>query len=107
MKKLSGRSYQRLFIQHTFEFLKNISKCRELEESHCIAVSGGVDSMVLLWVAHQLHLQNKIGPIRSVFIHHHTRLGQDEEAKLVKNFCSENDIPFTILHAHGLQHRSR
>jgi tRNA(Ile)-lysidine synthase len=103
MKKLSRLPYQRLFTQHTFEFLKNISSCQELEESHCIAVSGGVDSMVLLWIAHQLHLQNKIGPIRSVFIHHHTRPGQDEEANLVKNFCSENDIPFTLLHAHGLQ----
>jgi tRNA(Ile)-lysidine synthase len=70
--------------------------------SHAIGVSGGVDSMVLLWFAHELFKQGKIGPVRAFFVHHHTRSGQDQDGNLVREFCDLNKIPFKILHAKDL-----
>lgn len=58
--------------------------------------------MVLLWFAQKLNEQGKIGPIRAVFIHHHTRRGQDHDQELVEEFCSKLKIPFKVLHAEGL-----
>src|SRR4051794_22044041 len=99
MNTLSPTSYRALFFKHVFRFLGNVASQKELEGSHVVAVSGGVDSMVLLWFAHGLFKQGKIGPIRAIFIHHHTRPGQDYDAKLVKDFCELNQIPFKILDA--------
>lgn len=62
--------------------------------------------MVLLWFAQELHKQGKIGPLRVAFVHHHTRQGQDYDARLVEEFCQANDIPFEVLHARGLAETS-
>lgn len=102
MKKLSPTSYRALFLKHVFRFLGNITRPGELARPHAIAVSGGVDSMLLLWFAHQLSRQGKIGPIRAIFIHHHTRPGQDHDGELVKEFCRNHHIHFQMLHAYGL-----
>jgi tRNA(Ile)-lysidine synthase len=102
MKKLSPSAYRALFFKHVFGFLGKVTSHRELAGSHVIAVSGGVDSMALLWFADGLHKHGKIGPIRAVFVHHHTRVGQDYDGELVKDFCQKNNIPFKILHAQGL-----
>lgn len=67
-----------------------------------MSVSGGLDSMALLWVAQTLHRQGKIGPVRAVFIHHHTRPGQELDLKIVQQFCLQEQIPFKTLHAEGL-----
>ena len=60
--------------------------------------------MTLLWFANQLHLQNKIGPVRAIFIHHHTREGQTSDQLLVEKFCRQEKIPLTVLNAAGLAH---
>lgn len=102
MNKLSPTSYRALFYKHVFRFLGNVTTPIELAAPHVIAVSGGVDSMVLLWLAQNLYQQGKVGPIRAVFVHHHTRRGQDHDAELVKEFCDRLKIPFEVLHAKGL-----
>lgn len=102
MNKLSPSSYRTLFFKHVFRFLGNVATPEELSHSHVIAVSGGVDSMVLLWFAHAMYQHHKIGPIRAVFVHHHTRRGQDHDGELVKEFCDQFHIPFQILHAENL-----
>lgn len=102
MKNLSPVSYQNLFLKHVHRFLQRILTPREIKGGHVIAVSAGVDSMTLLWLAQKLHEQKKIGPIRVLFVHHHTRDGQDEDAKLVREFCDHNQIPFKILDAFNL-----
>ena len=114
MKKLSPTSYRALFLKHVFRFLGNVTTPKELASPHAIAVSGGVDSMTLLWFAHQLSQQGKIGPIRAIFVHHHTRSGQDHDGELVKEFCRTHHIHFQMLHAEGLdtemgnfEHRAR
>jgi len=104
MNKLSSTSYRALFFKHVFRFLGQVTTHKELAGSHVIAVSGGVDSMALLWFADSLFRQGKIGPIRAVFIHHHTRPGQDYDGELVKEFCQRQSIPFKMLHAEELTH---
>lgn len=102
MNKLSPTSYRTLFFKHVFRFLGNVATPEELSHSHVIAVSGGVDSMALLWFAQAMYQHKKIGPIRAVFIHHHTRVGQDHDGDLVREFCEKSHIPFEILHAENL-----
>jgi tRNA(Ile)-lysidine synthase len=102
MTKRSRTSYRALFFKHVFRFLGNVASPQELHHFHAIAVSGGVDSMMLLWFAHQLHEQGKIGPIRAIFVHHHTRPGQDYDGLFIKEFCEARNIPFEVLHADGL-----
>ena len=65
-----------------------------------IAVSGGIDSMVLLHLC--LHCEfSKIGVI---YINHHTRQGMSaQDGKLVEAFCRRNEIPY---YQQNYQHRT-
>ncbi|MFA5584655.1 MAG: hypothetical protein WDA09_10620, partial [Bacteriovoracaceae bacterium] len=65
MKKLSPVIYRQLFFKHLWRFLKNVASTHELNGHHMVAVSGGMDSMALLWVAKTLHQQGMIGPVRA------------------------------------------
>ena len=57
-----------------------------------IAVSGGVDSMLLL----ELIFQEKL-PIHVLHVNYHLReFESDEDEHLVRNFCESNKIPNTI-----------
>lgn len=103
MKKLSPTSYRALFLKHVWRFLGNVLTPIELQAPHAVAVSGGLDSMALLWFAQTLYKQGKIGPVRALFVHHHTRQGQDQDLELIKDFCIEYEVPFKILHAEGLK----
>lgn len=102
MKKLSPIAYRALFFKHVWRFLGNVISIPELERPHAVAVSGGLDSMTLLWVAQSLHKQGKIGPVRALFVHHHTREGQARDAEVVEKFCRQEGIPLKVLHAEGL-----
>jgi tRNA(Ile)-lysidine synthetase-like protein len=102
MKKLSPIAYRALFFKHVWRFLGNIASAEEIAGPHAVAVSGGKDSMTLLWFAKSLHDQGKIGPVRAIFVHHHTRSGQTRDAKLIEKFCKDEDIQLKILHAENL-----
>lgn len=102
MKKLSPIAYRALFFKHIWRFLRNVVSPGELQVPQAVAVSGGLDSMALLWVAKTLSDQGKIGPVRALFVHHHTRKGQDADAELIEKFCKQEKIPFRILHIEGL-----
>lgn len=103
MKKLSPIAYRALFFKHIWRFLQQIASPVELAGPHAISVSGGLDSMTILWVAKTLHEQGKIGPIRALHIHHGTRKGQNQDEELVVKFCRREGIPFKILRAQGLK----
>lgn len=103
MKKLNPNEFQKLFFKHFHRFLSSVARPDELSWRHAIAVSGGCDSMSLLWSANQLHQEGKIGPIRAIFIHHHTRCSQDEDQALVEKFCAHFGISLKVLHAQGLK----
>ena len=102
MKKLSPVVYRQLFFKHLWRFLKNVASTKELQGSHMVAVSGGMDSMALLWVAHSLHRQGMIGPVRAFFVHHNTRSGQKGDGELIEKFCKEEGIPFHMVMLDGL-----
>ncbi len=102
MKKLSPIAYRALFFKHVWRFFGHVASSKELSGSHAIAVSGGIDSMTLLWFANTLHRQGKIGPVRAVFVHHHTREGQKGDEAVVKKLCKQEGIPLTVLHVKGL-----
>ena len=102
MKKLSPLAYRALFFKHVWRFIQNITVKGELSGHHAVAVSGGPDSMTLLWFAQTLHKQGKIGKVRALFVNHNTRYGQKREAEVVRNFCKQEGIPFVELKATGL-----
>ncbi len=106
MKKLNRDAYRSLFFKQITKFIEAILRPSELAGSHAIAVSGGLDSMSLLWVASRLRKVGEIGPIRAIYIHHHTRNTQDADQALVEKFCHEEGIPFTVLHARNLDQKA-
>lgn len=102
MKRLSPIAYRALFFKHVWRFLGNVTVSKELMGPHVVAVSGGLDSMTLLWFAQALHKQGKIGPVRAIFVNHHTREGQILDGELVEKFCKQEGVPFKALHVEGL-----
>jgi tRNA(Ile)-lysidine synthase len=106
MKKLNSKAYRTLFLKHVRKFLGAVTTPRELEGPHAIACSGGQDSMTLLWLMIQFHRGGIIGPVRAIFVHHHTRKGQDDDLKLVEDYCRKEKIPFSVEHAQGLHLKS-
>lgn len=102
MKKLSPIAYRALFFKHVWRFIVNVTSSRELEGSHVVGVSGGRDSMTLLWFLSSLHKQGKLGPVRAIYIHHHTRRSQDQDQQLVEKFCKQEGIPLLVQHAENL-----
>ena len=103
MKKLSPIAYRALFFKHVWRFIGNVANSKELQGSHAVAVSGGLDSMTLLWFVHTLHKQGKIGPVRALFVNHNTRAGQTDDQKLIEKFCKQEGIPFKALDIFGLK----
>ncbi len=103
MNKSDSNAFKNLFLKHFTGFLSRVTTAAELAGPHAIAVSGGADSMCLLWLAHQLSRQGMIGPVRAIFVHHHTRHGQDQDQELVTDFCEDLNIPCRVLHAQGLE----
>lgn len=102
MKKLHSNAYRALFFNHVTKFIHSVTTPGELQGSHAVSVSGGRDSMTLLWFLNVLRKEEQIGPLRAVFVHHQTRGGQDEEMKLVEHFCLKEGIPFTVHRAENL-----
>ena len=68
------------------------------EEAFLLAVSGGVDSMVLLEIFFELQKKFKTLSFSVVHIHHHLRKESDEEEEMVRNFCGERNISIEVYH---------
>lgn len=67
------------------------------QESYVLAVSGGVDSMVLLEQFFQLQKKYPI-IITVVHIHHHLRQESDEEEVMVREFCRKRNLSVEVCH---------
>ena len=67
------------------------------QESYVLAVSGGVDSMVLLEQFFQLQKKYPI-IIKVVHIHHHLRLESDKEEVMVREFCRKRNLSIDVYH---------
>jgi tRNA(Ile)-lysidine synthase len=93
--KYSIFSYRFLKVVHTFvEQLQLFKK----QDSLCIALSGGVDSIVLAYCLKQLGFK-----LRAIHIHHGTRKTQDRELKFVTKFCKQHQIPLEVTHLSHLK----
>jgi tRNA(Ile)-lysidine synthetase-like protein len=58
--------------------------------------------MTLLWFVNELSKQGRIGPVRAIFVNHHTRAGQKGDEKVVRSLCDQEGIPLEVLHVEGL-----
>ena len=67
------------------------------QESYVLAISGGVDSMVLLEQFFQLQKKYPI-IITVVHIHHHLRQESDEEEVMVREFCRKRNLSVEVYH---------
>ena len=63
------------------------------QRSYGVAVSGGPDSMALLWLMTGL----LPGQVRAATVDHELRQGSDEEARMVAGFCARELIPHATL----------
>ena len=98
--------YQLRFLSAVHDFCQR-SKLLPMKGPLWVAVSGGVDSMVLLYTLKAM--QNKFNynfDLKAIYIHHNTRPGQDQEMKLVKNFADQNHIEFYCEKLEGLHNVS-
>ena len=68
------------------------------QESFLLAVSGGVDSMVLLESFFKLQKKFPTLQFSVVHVHHHLRKESDEEEEMVRNFCNERSISIEVYH---------
>jgi len=114
VKRLSSQAYRALFFKHVTKFIYAMTTARELQGSHAVAVSGGRDSMTLLWFLNELRKEKLLGPLRAIFVHHQSREGQNEDMNLVEHFCLKEGIPLTVFRAENLnakkgnfEHRAR
>jgi len=95
----SNRAFTNRFERHVKDFIKDY---RLVEgRSVLVGVSGGVDSMVLLFLLKRFGYST-----RACFIHHGTRSGQDAELNLVKEFAEHLEIPFHFQSISGLNTKS-
>ena len=67
------------------------------QESYVLAVSGGVDSMVVLEQFFQLQKKYPI-IITVVHIHHHLRQESDDEEVMVREFCRKRNLSVEVYH---------
>jgi tRNA(Ile)-lysidine synthetase-like protein len=88
-------SLQKLFFRHVEGFLLNHHP--HFSPSVMVAVSGGVDSMLLLQWAHWMKTQNHIKSLRVVTVHHNTRLGQDADVELVVRRANELGLEVVVV----------
>lgn len=78
-------------------FLENISTLigpqATAHDRFCVAVSGGPDSMALLWLAQQAFP----GHVFAATVDHGLRTEARSEAEMVATYCAQHDIPHVIL----------
>ncbi len=82
------------------EFIKNIEKKYTFEKnpSVAVAVSGGPDSMSLLFLTNAF-IKYKKGKLTALIVDHHIRKNSKDEAKLISTYLDKNNINSQILTA--------
>lgn len=100
MKQNYG-TYSYKFLAHVWAFCEEY----KLLTTHdiVIALSGGLDSMALLWVFKQFYLQGKILKMpRAITIDHQTRREISFEIKMIQEQCERLGVCHTVLKVEGL-----
>jgi len=80
------------------EFIKNIEKTYSFEKkpSVAVAVSGGPDSMSLLFLVNAF-IKYKKGKLIALIVDHRIRKNSKEEAKFISTYLDKNNINSQIL----------
>ncbi|MEE2670692.1 MAG: tRNA lysidine(34) synthetase TilS [Bdellovibrionota bacterium] len=93
MEESKLNKYHLRFLNHLRQFVEQY-KLFSLDQDLLVAVSGGIDSMVLLHALNGLIKFGYSNSIRAVHINHNTRQGQVHEAKLVEQYCQSLNVEF-------------
>lgn len=83
------------FFEHVLRFWRRYTDRRP---SVVVAVSGGVDSRLLLEFAAWLRERGEISELRAMGVHHHTRPGQDQEMELMAKCAEFSGVKWKTLH---------
>ena len=75
------------------DWIKNFDPPKPL----AVALSGGADSMALLWACHT----KWPGEVYAVHVHHGLQAAADDFERHCKAFCSEKQIPFHSIHVNA------
>lgn len=95
--------------KYSFEFEKQVQSFGDSlalwnEDSKIlIALSGGEDSMALLYFFLRLKEKKLIKSVRAIHIHHGTRVSQDDEEKIVRLFCESLRVKLQVFYLHDLK----
>lgn len=77
------------------------------QKSICVSLSGGVDSMVLLYIFHQMRLEKKISQIYAVHIDYANREVSRQEAEFVVKWCEFLQIPLYLRRIEHIQRNEK
>lgn len=89
------KSQDSLFFRHAESFL--LSHCPQFKRHVVLAVSGGVDSMLLLAWASWLKKKGQLKSLRVFTVNHQTRTGQSEDTQLVRRCAKELGLEIKVL----------
>lgn len=102
MEFISSRpKFSYKFINHFRDFVESY-KLFDRESALMVAVSGGVDSMAIVYALVHLRKFGYSNDIRVVHINHNTRDNQLDEQELVQNFCKVLNVKFFSTKLKGL-----
>lgn len=63
---------------------------------YLVALSGGVDSVALIYMMRYFLDKGWINRVRAVHIHHNSRTGQDSEMKFVQSLCQQLGVEVSV-----------
>lgn len=99
--KSLNRAYTDRALRHFKAFIEDHSLFRK-DQNLLIAVSGGVDSMVLGYMVYNLGKFGYSGRVRFIYVNHNTRQGQIDERDLVGAYAKHLGINFISKTLEGL-----
>jgi tRNA(Ile)-lysidine synthase len=99
--KSQNPRYTNRFMKHFHSFIEKYQLFDE-ETPLLVGVSGGVDSMAILFAVKQLRIFGYSNEMRVIHINHATRTGQKEEESLVKEYCFHLGVECTSITLDGL-----
>lgn len=74
-----------------------LSYCRKYRITKLgVSLSGGVDSMVLLYILRQMVLRNELENVVAIHIDYHWRKESTQEAQFLVHFCNHLDIDIVL-----------
>lgn len=84
-----------LFVNHVSRFLKE--HYSQHSRNVVVAVSGGVDSMLLLHLANELLKRDQLDTLRAITVNHGTRAAQERETKAVQFEAQKLELSCDII----------